>query len=239
MQNAFERSEMLWGKQAQEKLENSHIAIFGVGGVGGHALECVARCGIGQITVVDSDVVSQSNINRQILATCDSVGKLKVSVAKERVLQINPSCKVNEINMFYLPLNSHEVNVSEFDYIIDAIDTMSAKIELIVRANSFNIPIISSMGCGNKLNPADFYVSDIYKTNTDPIAKVLRRELKKRQISGLKVVCSSEKAMKPAASVQEGQKFIPASVSFVPGVCGMIMAGEAIKDILGIKNEAL
>ncbi len=237
MQNAFERSEMLWGKHSQEKLKNAHIAIFGVGGVGGHALECVARCGVGNITVLDSDVISYSNINRQILATWENVGTLKVSAAKARVLQINPNCKVNEINMFYLPENSHEVTLSDYDYIIDAIDTMSAKIELIVKANACNTPIISSMGCGNKLNPADFYVSDIYKTNTDPIAKILRRELKKRQISALKVVCSSEKAMKPAANVQEGQKFIPASVSFVPGVCGMIMASEAIKDILGLKNE--
>ncbi len=237
MQNAFERSEMLWGEKAQEKLKNAHVAIFGVGGVGGHALESIARSGIGQITVLDSDVVAKSNINRQILATCQNIGKLKVEIAKERVLQINPNCTVNAINLFYLPENSHEVNLAQFDYIIDAIDTMSAKIELIVKANACKTPIISSMGCGNKLNPCAFYVTDIYKTNTDPIAKILRRELKKKDISALKVVCSSEKAIKPAQSVQEGRKFVPASVSFVPGVAGMIMAGEAIKHITGIKSD--
>ncbi len=264
MQNAFERSEMLWGKDAQNKLKTAHVAVFGVGGVGGHALECLVRAGVGEISIIDNDTIANSNINRQIIATSQNIGTLKVDAAKSRVLQINPECKVNAISLFYLPENAHEIELGNFDYIIDAIDTVSAKIELITRAHDSNVKIISSMGCGNKLDPSAFSVTDLFKTDTDPLARVLRRELKKKGIKKLKVVFSKEPAIKPIANLNEtisekaidcqskdediqqdkinnnektASKRFPASVSFVPGVCGMIMAGEVIKDITGLTNN--
>ncbi len=218
----FSRTELLLGADALEKLKKSHVIVFGCGGVGGHAVEALVRSGIGTITVVDNDTVSPSNINRQIIATSKNIGQRKTEVIRDRILDINPDCKVHTLDLFFLP--DTELDLSKYDYIVDAIDTVSAKIELAVRANKLGIPIISSMGSGNKLDPTAFEVTDIYKTKTCPLARVMRRELKKRNIPALKVVYSTEEAIK-TGSDEIG------SIAFVPSVCGLILAGEVIKDL--------
>ncbi len=218
----FSRTELLLGANALEKLKNSHVIVFGCGGVGGHAVEALVRSGIGAITIVDNDTISHSNINRQIIATSKNIGQKKTDVIRDRILDINPDCKVHTLDLFFLP--DTELDLSKYNYIVDAIDTVSAKIELAVRANKLGIPIISSMGSGNKLDPTAFEVTDIYKTKTCPLARVMRRELKKRDIPALKVVYSTEKAIK-TGSDEIG------SVAFVPSVCGLILAGEVIKDL--------
>ena len=237
----FIRTEMLLGAETLEKLQNAHIAVFGVGGVGGYVVEALARSGVGQFDLIDNDTVTLSNINRQIIATHSSVGKYKVDVMKERILDINPAAKVNVHKCFFLPENSKEFDFGKYTYIVDAIDTVTAKLELIVRANEAGVPIISSMGTGNKLNPTMLEVSDIYSTQVCPLARVMRTELKKRGIKKLKVVYSKEQPIKclkkekdKIISENTGRiKDVPGSVAFVPSVAGFIIAGEVIKDIKG------
>jgi len=226
------RSAMLLGEQAMEKLKNAHVAVFGIGGVGGHLCEALARVGVGKLTLVDSDTVSVSNINRQIVALHSTVGKPKVDVMRERILDINPSCSVTVYPKFYLPENADEFPLAHYDYIADAIDTVSAKIELTVRAQALGIPIIAAMGAGNRTDPTRFAVSDLFKTQGCPLARVMRRELKARGIRHLKVVFSDEPAMQPSKAAGE-EKRVPGSLSFVPSVVGLIMAREIVFDLIG------
>ena len=245
----FSRTQLLLGEKAMEKLKNSRVAVFGVGGVGGYSVEALARSGVGAIDIIDDDKVCLTNINRQIIADTKSIGKYKVDVAKERILSINPKCKVTTYRCFYLPENSSEFDFSNYDYVIDAVDTVTAKINLVMQANESNVKIISSMGAGNKLDPTAFMVSDIYKTSVCPLAKVMRRELKKRNIKKLKVVYSKEEALVPEKDESiscsshcvcppgterkcTDRRAIPGSVAFVPSVVGLIIAGEVIKDLI-------
>ena len=234
MQNIFCRTEMMFGKEAMDKLASCHVAVFGVGGVGGYVVEALVRSGVGKITVVDNDVVSYSNINRQIIATAHTVGKPKTDVIEERILQINPNTKVFKVNTFFLPENSNQFDFSSFDYVADAIDTVSGKIELAVKCQEANTPIISCMGTGNKVDPTRFEVADIYKTSVCPLARVMRRELKQRGVNKLKVVYSKEEPIKP--SMVDGNNRVPSSNSFVPPVAGLIVASEIIKDLIGYKR---
>ena len=227
MEEQFSRLEMLIGKENLYKLKHSRVAVFGVGGVGGYAVEALVRCGIGTIDIIDNDKVAKSNLNRQIYALHSTIGKYKVDVAKERILDINPDVKVNAYKTFYTPQTSGEFDFTQYDYVIDAIDTVVGKIELVMQANEAKTPIICSMGAGNKMNPADFEVSDIYKTSVCPLAKVMRHELKKRRIKKLKVVYSKELPKK------ENGRRIPASNAFVPSTVGLIIASEVVKDLIG------
>jgi tRNA A37 threonylcarbamoyladenosine dehydratase len=248
MLNQFSRTELLFGKDAMETLSNARVAVFGVGGVGGYAVEALARSGVGTIDLIDDDKVCLTNLNRQIIATRKTVGKYKVDVMKERILDINPDAVVNVHKCFFLPETKEEFDFSQYSYIIDAVDTVTAKIQLVIEAENAGIPIISSMGAGNKLNPAEFEVADIYKTSVCPLAKVMRRELKKRNIKKLKVVYSKEKPIRPindmAISCRENcicppgaahkcteRRAIPGSTAFVPSVVGLIIASEVIKDL--------
>lgn len=229
--NRISRTELLIGKDSVEKLKNSKVIVFGVGGVGSFACEALARSGIGNITVVDNDVVSVTNINRQLVALTSTVGMPKVDVITERIKDINPDCNVTAHNCFYT--KEKEIDISGFDYIVDAIDTVTSKLTLIEEANKFSVPIISCMGTGNKLDPTKFEISDIYKTSVCPLARVLRRELKNRGIRKLKVLYSKEDPIKPLKSTEITSKHqVPGSVSFVPPVAGMIIAGEVIKDLI-------
>ncbi len=231
----FSRTELLIGKENLEKLKNSKVAIFGIGGVGSFVVEALTRAGIGNFILVDKDNVDLSNLNRQIIATRKTVGKPKVEVAKERILEINPNAEVEIYKEFFMP-ETEGILDSTISYVVDAIDTVTAKIELVKRAQELNIPIISSMGTGNKLDPTKFEVSDIYKTSVCPLAKVMRKELKARKIKKLKVVYSKELPIKVARN-EEVIKQIPGSISFVPSVAGLIIAGEVIKDIINYKAE--
>lgn len=236
----MQRTEMLLGYDGVENLKNSKVAVFGVGGVGGYTAEALARSGVGSIDLYDSDRVSLSNINRQIAALHSTVGKYKADVIKERILDINGCAEVNAYKVFYLPENADDYPLDKYDYVVDAIDTVSAKIELICRCDRMGVPIISAMGAGNKLDPTAFKVADIYSTKMCPLAKVMRRELKSRDIKSLKVVYSEEKAKKPEIQLydSENNKPVPGSVSFVPSVAGLIIAGEVIKDLaLRAKEE--
>lgn len=233
------RTEMVLGKGTSDILKNKTVAIFGIGGVGGHACDALARLGIGNFVLVDNDTVSLSNINRQIIALHSTVGKYKTEVMKERILDINPDCNVEVINKFFLPENSSEFDFEKYDYIIDCIDTVSGKIELVMKANEFNKKIISSMGTGNKINPTQFEVSDIYKTSVCPLAKVMRKELKDRKIKKLKVVYSKELPIESDKELldivmkdNESKRSVPGSVSFMPSVAGLIIASEVAKDLL-------
>ena len=226
------RTEALIGKSAVEKLKNSRVAVFGVGGVGGYVAEALARSGVGVIDLIDSDKVSVSNINRQIVALRSTIGKYKTEVMAERIKDINPNAKVNVYNIFYLDETANEFDFSAYDYIVDAVDTVSAKISIVERAYALNIPVISSMGAGNKLNPTAFEVEDIYKTSVCPLAKVMRRELKKRGVEKLKVVYSKEEPKISELIDGDSGKRAPASISFVPSVVGLIIAGEVIKDLI-------
>ena len=223
MENRFSRTEALLGEQAMEKLKKARVAVFGIGGVGGHVVEALVRSGVGAMDIVDSDKVCLSNLNRQIIATESSIGKYKVDVMKERILDINPEAVVNVHKCFYLPETKDEFDFSQYSYVVDAVDTVTAKIQLVMEAAEAGVPIISSMGAGNKLDPTAFQVADIYKTSVCPLAKVMRRELKKRGIKKLKVVYSREQPVVKNA--------VPASVAFVPSVVGLIIAGEVIKDL--------
>ena len=231
MENQFSRTELVIGSEGVNILNNSKVAIFGVGGVGSFAVEGLARAGVGNFLLVDSDVVSVSNINRQIIADFDSIGRFKVDIAKERILKINPDASIEVIKDFFTA-ESEDFFDDSIDYIADCIDTVSGKIELVVRANSKGIPIISCMGTGNKLDPTRFEVTDIYKTSVCPLAKVMRKELKARKIKKLKVVFSKEEPIKNSAFDEKTHRKIPGSISFVPSVAGMIIAGKIVKDIV-------
>ncbi|MCM1467949.1 MAG: tRNA threonylcarbamoyladenosine dehydratase [Alistipes sp.] len=249
MQERFIRTEMLLGSGNMAKLKKSHVIVFGVGGVGGYVVEALARSGVGELTLVDDDVVAESNLNRQIIATTKTLGMAKVDAAKERVLAINPDAAVNACRMFYLPQTAGQFDFTRYDYVVDAIDTVSGKIALVLEAKRCGVPVISSMGAGNKLNPAAFEVADIYETSVCPLAKVMRRELKKRGVKELKVVYSKEEPLKPLEeSVLTGEDLpggtngengaarkrqTPGSVAFVPSVAGLIIAGEVVKDLTG------
>lgn len=240
MSNKFGRTELLFGEESMQKLYNSRVAVFGIGGVGGYVAEALARSGVGEIDLFDDDTVSESNINRQIIATIDTIGKNKVDVMKERILSINPDAKVNAYKCFFMPDNSCEFDFSEYTYVVDAIDTVTGKIEIIMRANEASVPVISVMGAGNKLDPTQFEVSDIYKTQNCPLARTMRREMKKRGINKLKVVYSKEipviKGIEPEEDNMQSRngspkKVVPGSCAFVPAVAGLVAAGEVIKDI--------
>lgn len=233
MNEKFSRTALLLGEEAINILSQSRVAVFGAGGVGGYTIEALARSGIGAIDIIDNDTVSESNINRQIIATVDTIGLYKVDVAEKRVKSINPDIKVKTFRTFFLPENSDEFDFSKYDYIVDAIDTVSGKIELAVKGEAAGVPVISAMGAGNKLDPTAFEVTDIYKTTTCPLARVMRRELKKRDVERLKVVYSREEPIKHSSPTNtESGKPVPGSVAFVPPVCGLIIAGEVIKDLI-------
>ncbi len=228
----FARSEMLLGKNSTENLGNRKVILFGLGGVGSYTAEALARSGIGNITVVDSDCVSDTNLNRQLCALHSTVGMKKAEVIKRRILDINPSCHVTAIDKFYLPENSDEFSLDRYDYIADAIDTVSAKIDLAVKATELGIPIISCMGTGNKLDPSQFRISDIYKTSVCPLCRVMRYELRKHGVKSLNVVWSAEEPLKPSATDEITEKrAVPGSLPFVPGAAGLIMAGKIILDL--------
>lgn len=250
MLTQFSRTELLLGKEAMDKLKNSRVAVFGIGGVGGYVCEALVRSGVGAFDLIDDDKVCLTNLNRQIIATRKTVGKYKVDVMKERMMEINPDVNVRIHKCFFLPENADEFPFDEYDYVVDAVDTVTAKIELVMKSQAMNVPIISSMGAGNKLDPTAFQVADIYKTSVCPLAKVMRRELKKRGIKKLKVVYSQETPTRPiedmaiscrtncicppgAAHKCTERRDIPGSTAFVPSVVGLIIAGEVIKDLTG------
>ena len=223
---------MILGENSTQKFSDKNVILFGLGGVGSYTAEALARAGIGRLTIVDNDVVSVTNLNRQLCALHSTVGKPKVEVIKERILDINPACEVTALQKFYLPENADEFNLESYDYIADAIDTVSAKIDLAVKSQKYGIPMISCMGTGNKLDPSQFSVSDIYKTSGCPLCRVMRTELKKRGIKKLNVVWSPEIPVKPAQTTEDsGKRQTPASLPFVPPVAGMIMAGKIILDL--------
>ena len=258
----FARTQLLIGKENMDKLKNARVAVFGIGGVGGHTVEALARSGVGTLDLIDNDTVCLSNLNRQIIATHKTLGQYKVDAAKERVLNINPEAKVNVYRTFYLPETAHEFNFADYDYVVDAIDTVAGKINLVEQAKAAGVPIISSMGAGNKMDPTAFRVVDIKHTKVCPLAKVMRKELKNRGIDGLKVVYSEEVAMTPlkeemdcladspaaegamanaSSSTAQGEfkssrRQTPGSNAFVPSVVGLIIAGEVIKDIIGFER---
>ncbi len=250
MEDRFSRSRMLLGEEAMKKLAASRVAVFGVGGVGGYVVEALARSGVGQIDVIDNDTVALSNLNRQIIATMDTVGRNKVDVIAERILSINPDAIVYRHKCFYLPETAEEFDFTCFDYVVDAIDTVTGKIQLILQAKEASVPVISAMGAGNKLDPARFEVADIYETSVDPLARVMRRELKKRGVEALKVVYSKEKPLQPLAEQEPAEgtgqesgneealhqrRSTPGSLAFVPSVAGLIIAGEVVRDLCGIR----
>ncbi|HCS73894.1 MAG TPA: tRNA cyclic N6-threonylcarbamoyladenosine(37) synthase TcdA [Clostridiales bacterium] len=248
MLHEFSRMEMLVGAKALEKLKNSKVAIFGIGGVGSFAVEALTRAGLGSLVLIDDDVICLSNLNRQLHATHITIGRPKVEVMKERILSINPYAEVTTCEKFYTAESSQELLQEDYDYVIDAVDTVSAKIHLVVRCQELGIPIISSMGAGNKMDPTKFQVSDIYSTSVDPLAKIMRRELRKRGIGGLKVVYSTEVPVIPLVTYLElvkeehsgtgdlnKRRIIPGSVSFVPSVAGLILGGEVIRDLISWK----
>lgn len=237
MLNQFSRTELLIGAENMRRLRQARVAVFGIGGVGGYVAEGLARSGVGTLELIDHDKVSVTNINRQIIATTKTVGRYKVDVAKERILEINPDAKVYARPVFYLPGTEDAFDFTGYDYVVDAIDTVTGKLEIIQRAEEAGVPVISSMGAGNKLNPAEFEVADIYKTSVCPLAKVMRRELKKRGVKRLKVVYSKEKPLVPlsecaGALEDSGKRQTPGSMAFVPSVAGLIIAGEVIKDLI-------
>lgn len=249
MLNQFSRTELLFGKEAMDKLQNSKVAVFGIGGVGGYVCEALVRSGVYHFDLIDDDQVCLTNLNRQIIATRKTIGQYKVDVMRERILEINPDADVSVHKCFFLPENADEFPFEEYDYVVDAVDTVTAKIELVMKAQEKGVPIISSMGAGNKLDPSAFKVADIYKTRVDPLARVMRREMKKRGVKKLKVVYSEEDPKRPiedmAVSCRNNcicppgaqhkcteRRDIPGSTAFVPSVAGLIIAGEVIKDLI-------
>ena len=236
MKEQFSRTRLLLGEAAMERLAAARVAVFGIGGVGGHAVEALVRSGIGEIDLIDSDTVSESNLNRQLIATHSSIGRYKVDVMEERIRDINPQAKVHKYQCFFLPENAEQFPFTEYDYVVDAVDTVTAKIELVMKAQEAGVPIISSMGAGNKLDASAFQVADIYQTSVCPLAKVMRRELKKRDVRQLKVVYSQESPLTPVGCDEvppEGRRAVPGSVAFVPSVAGLIIAGEVVRDLAG------
>ena len=233
MQEEFSRTALLIGQEAVEHLAHCRVAVFGLGGVGGYVVEALARSGIGALDLVDNDVVCPSNLNRQILATRSSLGRSKVDVAAERVADINPACVVRTFRTFYLPETAGQFDFSDYDYVVDAIDTVTGKIQLVLQAGEAGVPIISSMGTGNKLDPTAFRVTDLSETSVCPLARIMRKELKKRGIIHLKVVCSTEFPKESDAEPQDsGRRSVPGSIAFVPSVAGLILAGEVVKDLI-------
>lgn len=231
----FDRTKRLLGSEALEALSKSRVAVFGIGGVGGFAVEALARGGVGAIDLIDKDVVDFTNLNRQIIATEETIGKPKVEVMKDRILSINPECRVAAHQCFFLPETADAFDFSQYDYVIDAVDTVTAKIQLVVQSENCKTPIISSMGTGNKLDPTALQVADIYKTSVCPLAKIMRKELKKREIAKLKVVYSQEQPLKPEKDpndLEGPRRATPGSVSFVPSAAGLILASEVIKDLI-------
>ncbi|MCD8370176.1 MAG: tRNA threonylcarbamoyladenosine dehydratase [Clostridiales bacterium] len=250
MLNQFSRTERLLGRENMERLKNAKVAVFGIGGVGGYTVEALARSGVGTLILVDHDRVSLTNINRQIYATHKTIGRYKVDVAEERILDINPAANVVKYQTFYTPETAEQFDFSEYDYVVDAIDTVTGKIELVSRAQAAATPIISSMGAGNKLDPTAFRVADIYETSVCPLAKVMRRELKKRGIPRLKVVYSQEKPLAPIEDTADAcpadddppsaaRRQVPGSTAFVPSVAGLILAGEVIRDLTRLSPDML
>ena len=245
MDKRLERTELLLGSENIEKLKRARVAVFGVGGVGGYVVEALARCGIGTLDLIDNDEVAESNLNRQIIATVSTIGRPKVEAARDRILDINPDCNVNIHQVFFLPETADDFDFSEYDYVVDAIDTVTGKLMLVERAKAAGTPVICSMGAGNKLDPTAFKVADIYRTKVCPLAKVMRRELKKRGIDSLKVVYSEEKPLTPGGmgnrtgelpTPPPGRRQTPGSISFVPSVVGLIIAGEVVKDLCRVTN---
>lgn len=230
MSEIFSRTELMFGSEAMKKLAESRVAVFGVGGVGGYVAEALARSGIGAIDLIDNDTVNESNINRQIIALHSTLGQYKADAMKSRIADINPECIVTGHKLFFMPDTAEQIDFSQYDYVIDAIDTVTGKIEIIMQAKAVNVPVISSMGAGNKLDPTKFEVTDIYKTSVCPLARVMRREMKNRGVKSLKVLYSTEQALRPQ-NTGEG-KPVPASNAFVPSVAGLIIAGEVIKDLI-------
>lgn len=235
MLDQFSRTRILIGDEAVEKLRASRVAVFGVGGVGGYVCEALVRSGVGSFDLIDNDRVSLTNINRQIIATHSTIGRFKTEVMKERMLDINPEVKVNIHNCFFLPENSEDFPFEEYDYVVDAVDTVTAKIELIMKCREKNVPVISSMGAGNKLDPSAFRVADIYSTKVCPLARVMRYELKKRGVDKLKVVYSEEKPIEPCElnddPAGQGKRTTPGSMAFVPSAAGLVLAGEIVRDL--------
>ncbi len=234
MLNQFSRTEMLFGKKAMQKLASARVAVFGIGGVGGYVVEALARSGIGALDLIDNDTVGLTNINRQIIATLETVGKYKVDIAAQRVKEINPDCAITAHKIFYLPETACEIDFINYDYVVDAIDTVAGKLAIIEKAHNCGVRVISCMGTGNKTDPTAFRVADINQTSVCPLARVMRRELKKRGITALKVVYSREEPLKPLENSGEAsqRREIPASCAFVPSVAGLIIAGEVIKDLI-------
>ena len=232
----FTRTALLLGEEAIVKLSRSRVAVFGIGGVGGYAVEALARSGVGAFELIDRDVVSESNLNRQIIATHKTIGRGKTEVMEERIHDINPDAQVTQHRCFYLPETADQFDFSQYDYIIDAVDTITAKIEIILRAQKAGVPVISSMGAGNKLDPSKFEAADIYKTSVDPLARVMRRELKKRGVRKLKVVYSKEEPIRPLGRIEAdpeaGRKDVPGSAVFTPAAAGLLIASEVVKDLI-------
>lgn len=254
MLNQFSRTELLLGKDAMERLAASRVAVFGIGGVGGYVCEALVRSGVGAIDLVDDDRVCLTNLNRQLIATRKTVGRLKTEVMQERIWEINPNVKVQLHTCFFLPENADSFSFADYDYVVDAVDTVSAKLALVEQCARTHTPIISCMGAGNKLDPTAFRVADIYKTRVDPLARVMRRELKKRGIRKLKVVYSEEQPLRPIEDMAiscraycicppgtkrhcTDRRDIPGSTAFVPSVAGLILAGEVVKDLAGVKSR--
>ena len=253
MLNQFSRTELLIGKEALERLSKAHVAVFGIGGVGGYVVEALVRSGIGAYDLIDDDKVCLTNLNRQIIATRDTIGRHKVEVMRERILSINPDAEVTTHRCFYLPENAQDFDFSSYDYVVDAVDTVTAKLEIVMRAKESNIPVISCMGVGNKLNPTQLEIADIYKTSVCPLAKVMRRELRKRGVDKLKVLYSKEAPITPLDDSEDTcrehcvcppgttrkctqRRAIPGSISFVPSAAGLIIASEVVKDLAGINR---
>ena len=255
MSERFSRTQLLLGRSAMETLKSARVIVFGVGGVGGYVIEALARSGVGAIDIVDNDTVCMSNLNRQIIATTSTLGMYKVDAAEQRMLDINPDLKITKHRMFYLPETADRFDFSQYDYVVDAIDTVTGKIQIVMQAEEMHVPVISSMGAGNKMNPAQLEVADIYQTSVCPLAKVMRRELKKRGIKKLKVVYSKEPALTPLTESMDSSecalsgnstgdtdpvrpgKRIPGSNAFVPSVAGLIIASEVVKDLVNFKRD--
>ncbi|MEE3450737.1 MAG: tRNA threonylcarbamoyladenosine dehydratase [Acutalibacteraceae bacterium] len=254
MLNQFSRTQLIYGKDAMDKISRSHVAVFGIGGVGGYTVEALVRSGIGEITLVDDDRVCLTNLNRQLFATRKTVGQYKVDSAEERLLEINPNVRINKYKTFYSPDNSSDFDFSKYNYVVDAIDTVTGKIELILQSKKSGVPIISSMGAGNKVNPSLFEVADIYETSVCPLARVMRYELRKRGVDSLKVVYSKEKPITPiddmtiscrthcicppgTARKCTQRRQVPGSTAFVPSLVGLIIAGEIINDLTGVMPQ--
>lgn len=236
MREEFIRTEMLFGSEAMERLAAARVAVFGIGGVGGHVVEALARSGVGALDLIDNDKVAKSNINRQIIAAHSTIGEYKTEAAAKRIRDIAPDCVVRTYNTFFMPDTAGEFDFTQYAYVVDAIDTVTGKIEIIMRAKAAGVPVISSMGAGNKVDPTAFEVADIYKTSVCPLARVMRREMKKRGVRSLKVVYSKEEALTPIEGLcNDGgaRRSVPGSNAFVPSVAGLIIAGEVIKDITG------